>query len=335
MKTRYQSLLLALGALALAGTASAQVPKGTWTGNDTSDQYFNTGMGTNALFSVTPNSAECGNAGKGSCNTASGYEALYSNTTGSNNTAIGTYALQASQIGNYNTATGAYALTRNQASNNTATGFDALENNDNGRSNTATGYEALFVNSSGDFNTASGFDALEYNSTGQQNTATGVYALRENRGGSFNTATGVNALYTLKGGQYNIADGYQAGAALTTGSYNIDIGNLGEGADSGIIRIGTSGQQTQAFIAGITNNSSVSGPYVVIDSSTGQLGVSTTPPSAGVKTAYVPTLQKEVRQQAAEIRDLKQEVEELKLFNQATQIALQKLQAKDELLAQR
>jgi hypothetical protein len=45
MKTCYQSLLLALGAFALAGTAYAQVP----TGNDTSDGNGNTGMGTGAL----------------------------------------------------------------------------------------------------------------------------------------------------------------------------------------------------------------------------------------------------------------------------------------------
>jgi hypothetical protein len=39
--------------------------------------------------------------------------------------------------------------------------------------------------------------------------------------------------------------------------------------------------------------------------------------------------------QDAEIRDLKQEMAELKALNQATQVALQKLQAKDEFVAQR
>jgi hypothetical protein len=47
MKTLHQSLLLALGALALAGTAYAQVPST----NDTSttDGNHNTGMGTGTL----------------------------------------------------------------------------------------------------------------------------------------------------------------------------------------------------------------------------------------------------------------------------------------------
>jgi hypothetical protein len=49
----------------------------------------------------------------------------------------------------------------------------------------------------------------------------------------------------------------------------------------------------------------------------------------------MPKLLGEMRQQAAEIRGLKQQVEELKAFNQATQIALQKLQAKDEMMAKR
>jgi hypothetical protein len=73
----------------------------------------------------------------------------------------------------------------------------------------------------------------------------------------------------------------------------------------------------------------------VIDSTTGQLGVSTTPPAAGVKTAYVPRLLREMRQQAAEIRDLKQQMTELKTLNEATQVALLKLQSKDERVAQR
>jgi hypothetical protein len=74
---------------------------------------------------------------------------------------------------------------------------------------------------------------------------------------------------------------------------------------------------------------------VVIDS-TGQLGVSTTPPPAGaVKTDYAPKIRKEMQRQAAQLRVLRQQVEELKTLKQATQVALQKLQVKDELMAQR
>lgn len=52
-----------------------------------------------------------------------------------------------------------------------------------------------------------------------------------------------------------------------------------------------------------------------------------------------PMLLNEMQQQRAqmtdEVRDLKQQVAELKALNQATQVALQKLQAKDEWVAQR
>jgi hypothetical protein len=42
-----------------------------------------------------------------------------------------------------------------------------------------------------------------------------------------------------------------------------------------------------------------------------------------------------MQRQAAEIRDLKQQMAEMKILNQAMQAALQKLQVKDQLVAQR
>jgi len=57
-----------------------------------------------------------------------------------------------------------------------------------------------------------------------------------------------------------------------TGSNNIDIGNQGAASDNNTIKIGTQGTQTKTLIAGIYNNTSVSGFAVVVDS-TGQLGV--------------------------------------------------------------
>jgi hypothetical protein len=136
--------------------------------------------------------------------------------------------------------------------------------------------------------------------------------------------------------------GWEAGIDVTTGSNNIDIGNPGAStdgvaADSGVIRIGTqtpTALQTTTYIAGIATNTTVSGSYVVIDS-TGQLGVSSVPPAGVKKTAYAPNLLKEIQRQAAEIHDLKQQMGELKALNQATLAALQKLQAKDQLVAQR
>jgi hypothetical protein len=68
MKTLYRSLLLSIGALALAGAAYGQVPST----NDTSttDGKANTGMGTGALSSLAGGRGERGRstcAGR-SCN---------------------------------------------------------------------------------------------------------------------------------------------------------------------------------------------------------------------------------------------------------------------------
>ena len=314
MKTLHQSLLLTIGGL--TATAYAQVPST----NDTSDQYFNTGMGTNALFSVTPKTAVCANVypGYGACNTAAGYEALYSNTIGTANTAAGYQALYSNTTGEGNaafgqgalyynttgefnaafgqtalykdttgegnTASGANALINNTTGNeNTATGYGALGNNTTASGNTAMGAAALSANTVGVDNTAVGFLALEVN-TANENTALGTNALYSNRAGAGNTASGYGALAHNKSGRYNIANGFQAGYNLTTGSYNIDIGHLGVAAESGIIRIGTSGQQTQAFIGGI-ENAQVTGSAVYV-SSAGQLGVLAS--SERFKTAIAP-----------------------------------------------
>ena len=64
------------------------------------------------------------------------------------------------------------------------------------------------------------------------------------------------------------------------GSNNVIIANDGVKTDSGVIRIGTNGNQTSAYIAGI-NGATISGGVPVVVSSSGQLGVA--PSSARFK----------------------------------------------------
>ena len=71
-------------------------------------------------------------------------------------------------------------------------------------------------------------------------------------------------------GNYNIAIGNQAGKP-TTGNNNVYISNAGTAAENGIIQIGTSPNQTAAFVAGI-NGANVMGVNVMVNSA-GQLGV--------------------------------------------------------------
>jgi hypothetical protein len=121
---------------------------------------------------------------------------------------------------------------------------------------------------------------------GGGNTADGFRALYLNRS-YYNTALGYKALYKSNA-HYNIGVGYQGGYNLTTGTNNIDIGNQGVVAESGTIRIGTqmpTPLQTNTYIAGIYNNTSVSGLTVVVDSN-GQLGAVAS--SERFKTAIAP-----------------------------------------------
>ncbi len=60
-------------------------------------------------------------------NTATGYVAMYLNTSGDHNTATGNYALY-SNNGDHNTAVGSFALSNNVAgSSNTAIGYKVGE----------------------------------------------------------------------------------------------------------------------------------------------------------------------------------------------------------------
>ena len=105
-------------------------------------------------------------------NTAVGYQAGYSNTTGQSNTAIGSSALTANTNGTQNTATGAYSLYANTGSNNTGIGYDALASNSGGY-NIALGALAGHTNTSGSSNIFIGYNAGNGSQTGNGNICIG------------------------------------------------------------------------------------------------------------------------------------------------------------------
>ncbi len=147
---------LALACFALSPRAQAVIPA-----PDGGYPGANTAEGDYALFNL--------DTSQGVDNTAIGWDALYSNTTG-----------------NYNTATGAVALVFNTTgNNNTANGYEALDNNTTGSNNTGYGVAALSSNTTGNNNTAIGFDALPGNTTGSDNIVVGSNA-------GFNLTTGSN-----------------------------------------------------------------------------------------------------------------------------------------------
>jgi hypothetical protein len=249
-------------ALYLNTTGSNNTVSGAFALYQNQTASYNTASGGYVLYSNTT----------GGFNTASGYKTLYSNTTGSSSTAAGFQALYSSTSGYENTATGTNSLYFNSTGyENTATGAESLYYNTTGSKNVALGYDALNSNTTGYANSATGFQALYLNTTGYYNFGDGVNALYSNTTGNLNTAFGVSALYSNTTGSYNIGEGYHGGYNLTTGSNNIDIANAGVAAESGIIRIGTAGTQTAAYIAGISS-SQITGAAVYVTAA-GQLGV--------------------------------------------------------------
>jgi hypothetical protein len=248
---------LVLACLALPPQARAVCQEGCDLGNG------NTFLGDDALVNNNP---------FGGYNTATGSQALFSNTSGSYNTANGFNALYSNTGGIQNTATGFNALHSNTAGNsNTANGSAALSFNDTGIQNTASGAGALQFNTTGSYNTATGVDALVNGGNG--NTATGVDALLINFGNG-NTASGSYALLNNRTGSKNIALGFRAGSNLTTGDNNIDIGNAGQAGESSTIRIGRAPEHTATFIAGIAGATVPAGVAVIVNAS-GHLGTIT------------------------------------------------------------
>jgi hypothetical protein len=194
----------------------------------------------------------------GNRNTALGEGSLASNTTGSDNTTVGSDSANANTTGDSNTAVGSAALVSNTT----------------GDVNTALGSGAMPSNTTGSANTVVGVNVLNLNTTGGSNTAVGFMALFGNGTGNNNTTVGANSMSNTTSGSNNIALGYLAGRNITSGSNNIDIGTSPSSNESNTIRIGTTGTQTAAFLAGVNGVTVSSGSAVFIDSA-GKLGTIT------------------------------------------------------------
>ena len=145
------------------------------------------------------------------------------------NTGVGINALRNTNSvgGIYDTAVGYYALYTNTSGyDNTALGADTLEYNTTGLGNTATGRFSLYTNTTGQKNAGLGTYSLYYTSTGSYNTAVGYLAGEGTSGSSFSNSTflGYSTALSMTTGSNNILIGYQAGDAMTSGSNNIVIG---------------------------------------------------------------------------------------------------------------
>ena len=172
----------------------------------------------------------------GTYNTAVGYQAGYSNTTGGVH-AFGTAVLYANTTGLANAGFGGYdgassigsALRNNSTgSNNSAFGVGAMNQNTTGGLNVAVGTQALYSNTTANYNTAIGFNAIYANTTGTNLDAVGAYVLNKNTTGVANIAMGgsgtIPALYNNTTGSYNVGLGTGALFSNTTASLNTAVG---------------------------------------------------------------------------------------------------------------
>src|SRR5439155_10063787 len=191
----------ALASFALSPAAQATCQEGCLTNQSTV-------LGEDALFNNI-----------GINNTASGFNALYSNTGGGGNTANGAYALY------FNTTGGA----------NTANGVDALHNNTIGINNTASGFNALYSNTTGGGNTANGAYALYFNTTGKNNIAVGFDA-------GFNLTSGNNNIEIGNAGTASDSNTIRIGTTGTqTNAYVVGISGATVPNGVGVI-VGPNGQ---------------------------------------------------------------------------------------------
>lgn len=165
-------------------------------------------------------------------NTAYGYDALTSNTTGAYNVGVGFDALKSSTSGTFSTAVGYSALSSNLiGSINTAVGGLALQKNVAGIANTAIGHGSLadVIGDgaiSGSYNTAIGSFSQESNVFGNRNVSLGVSSLNENNSGSYNVAIGNYSLGSCIGSaNLEIRSGNFPAFNITTQSNYISLGS--------------------------------------------------------------------------------------------------------------
>jgi len=174
------------------------------------------------------------------------------------------------------------------ADENVVIGFNAgLSMTGAAIANVFLGFDCATSLVSGTFNVAIGDAAFaSCISNCNQNTAIGDSAL-ESLGNNQdnNTAIGCNSLKNLISGSDNSALGSDSGLSYNGAeSFNIVIGNAGVNGESGVTRIGTNGNQTACFIAGIDGVNVGSVARVVTEASD-QLGTATITAGTGISVS--------------------------------------------------
>jgi hypothetical protein len=261
----------------------------------------NTAIGANMMPKLT----------SGSDNVAVGAGALEHTTTAASNIAIGVQALKEDTEGTGNLAAGQGALVLNSSgTNDIAIGRAAISQSTGGGPTASIALGALALNEAGGTEDIGIGDGAIAHGAGSLDVGLGVGAMEgEVGGGSENVAIGDGALDGPTSGGGDVAIGYKAGTKFENGGEDIDIANAGESVfnEDNTTRIGTEGEQTRAFIAGIYNTT-IKGakPCKVSINEEGQLGCKVEKTkkekAASIDDTEVSTLQAQL---AGEIKELR------------------------------
>lgn len=224
---------------------------------------------------------EASNAGESVAFNNSGTVSQFVLTDANSNTFLGANCGAAAATFNTGVGDGCMSGATSGTTRNTAFGISALQGSIS-TDNVAIGYHSGIAITTATANTAVGASSLASNILSGENTAIGYAALGNFVGpGGFeglNVAIGAAALDGAITGTNNIGIGALCGSNWAGAeSNNIIIGNAGVVSEANTTRIGTqgsgAGQQNKCFIAGITGVTVSNQQFVIIDSTTGQLGV--------------------------------------------------------------
>jgi hypothetical protein len=168
---------------------------------------------------------------------------------------------------------------------NTILGYQSAQNITSGTENIAIGNAAMQGTVTGSNNLGIGNLTLNSLTSGSNNIGLGQNSLKFQTNGDNCTAVGYN---TLQGssGTFNTALGAGAGSVLAgPGSNCVHIANIGGVGDADLIKIGTQGTQTAAFIAGVYQAPVAVGATLVAADYLGTLGGT---PYSGALTSLAP-----------------------------------------------
>ena len=210
------------GSFTYLNSVNNAIINGVTVGRGTDNSFpvgTNTIFGYNAMQNLSSNTYS---------NTAIGYAALQSDTTGANNTAVGAACLQDNTTGVNNTGVGSGTLQDNTTgNNNTGVGQQALFQNTTGNGNTSVGYLSLYNETTGNYNTALGNQSLGLNTVGINNSALGSGAGYNDISGNYNTYLGTNTGQSVIGPIYQYSTAIGANAVTTSSNQMMLGGNNG------------------------------------------------------------------------------------------------------------